>query len=85
MHEYLAESGKSTIYKDCAECRKRKSTICVMCNYCYSCHYKVERMEGSSKKVPPVRVTHIKNRTTPNQKLRPNKYEANFVIYRLKK
>jgi hypothetical protein len=84
MHEYMAEPGKSNIYKDCVECRKRKSTICVTCNYCYSCHYKIERMEGS-KKLPPMRVTHFKNRTTSNQELRSNKYEANFVIYRLKK
>jgi hypothetical protein len=41
---------------------------------------------GGSKKLPPMRVTHFKNRTTSNQELRSNKYKANFqMIYRLKK
>jgi hypothetical protein len=83
MHEYLTESGKSTIYMDCVECRERKSTICIRCNYCYSCHYKIERIE-TSKKPPSTRVTHPK-RNSMNQRLQSNRYEVNFVTYRIKK
>ena len=45
MHEYLALYGDNSRYGDCVDCNKRTPHICLECNYCYSCHFKVERME----------------------------------------
>ncbi|MGC2427627.1 MAG: hypothetical protein WA421_11370, partial [Nitrososphaeraceae archaeon] len=50
MHEYI------TLYTDpeygqCCECMKRTPHICIRCNYCYSCHPKIERIEKEKEKV----------------------------------
>ena len=45
MHEYLTLCGDNSQYGECIDCNKRTPHICLKCNYCYSCHFKVERME----------------------------------------
>jgi hypothetical protein len=83
MHEYLAKSGNSLTYKNCVYCFSRKSTICVKCNFCYSCHYVIERLESYSKQTP-VRIINAK-RDKNEKKFRGSKFEANFVVYSIKK
>jgi hypothetical protein len=41
QHEYLRETPRP-IYKECASCKARTQFTCVMCSYCYSCHWKME-------------------------------------------
>ncbi len=83
MHEYLVKSGNSLTYKNCVYCCSRKSTICVKCNFCYSCHSMIERIESSSKQTP-VQIINAK-RDKNEKKLRGSKFEANFVVYSIKK
>jgi hypothetical protein len=44
-HEYTGESI-SLRYQDRISCHRRTEFICVKCGYCYSCHWKRERVEG---------------------------------------
>ena len=46
MHEYL--TSYKLIYSECMQCNKRTSYVCLKCNYCYSCHYKIEATERKS-------------------------------------
>ena len=45
MHEYLTSYGDNSRYGECIDCDKRTPHICLKCNYCYSCHFKIERIE----------------------------------------
>ena len=45
MHDYLTSYGINSKYKECIDCNKRTPHICFRCNYCYSCHFKIERTE----------------------------------------
>ena len=45
MHEYVTLYGHDSRYKECIDCNKRTPHICFRCNYCYSCHFKIERTE----------------------------------------
>jgi hypothetical protein len=83
MHEYLTEYGNSLTYKNCVYCLSRKSTICIRCNFCYSCHYVIERIESSSRQIP-IRTVDAKSGTNV-KKLSKSKFEANFVVYSMKK
>ena len=47
MHEYLAFSRP--FYRECINCKKRTPHTCLRCNYCYSCHPKIERIEKEIK------------------------------------
>ena len=81
MHEYFTEYPPLS-YRICTDCAKRTPHICLKCNYCFSCHYKVEQLEkyhkvkslGSSRK----QVKSHKSHDVP-------KYEVKFVTYKLKK
>ncbi len=46
MHEYIRETS-SWKYDICKCCDYRTSFTCVMCKYCWSCHWKKERLERS--------------------------------------
>lgn len=48
MHEFLSPLKQK--YGHCRWCDKRSPHICLRCGYCYSCHPKVEAIEG--KRVP---------------------------------
>jgi hypothetical protein len=83
MHEYLAEYGNSLTYKNCVYCLCRKSTICIRCNYCYSCHFIIERFESSSKQIP-IRAGDAKS-SKNEKKHRIGRFEANFIVYNIEK
>jgi len=82
MHVYMTESGNPLTYKNCIHCCSRKSTICVICNYCYSCHFMIERIENSSKHVP-LKTINAK-RASDTKKLRGTRFKANFIIYSMR-
>ena len=44
MHEYIRETS-SWKYDICRCCDYRTSFTCVKCKYCWSCHWKKERLE----------------------------------------
>ena len=45
MHEYLTLYANQSRYGECIDCTKRTPHICLKCNYCYTCHFKIERIE----------------------------------------
>lgn len=42
MHEYLTGYDRY-FYGQCIDCNKRTQHFCTICQYCYSCHYKIEK------------------------------------------
>jgi hypothetical protein len=48
VHEYVAPF--TLIYHECIDCKKRTPHICITCNYCYSCHPNIERIEKEQEK-----------------------------------
>jgi hypothetical protein len=44
MHEYIRETS-TWKYENCECCSNRTSFTCVRCKYCWSCHWKKERLE----------------------------------------
>jgi hypothetical protein len=46
MHEYIRETS-SWKYEICKCCDYRTSFTCIRCKYCWSCHWKKERLEGN--------------------------------------
>ena len=70
MHEYITLYSNPS-YGQCNECMKRTPHICLKCNYCYSCHPKIERIEKEIEKVAKLhhpkehqRVTFVTYRIT---------------------
>ncbi|MFZ0514910.1 MAG: hypothetical protein WAM14_25130 [Candidatus Nitrosopolaris sp.] len=62
MHEYLTVYDNSQSYGQCIECNKRTPHICLKCNYCYSCHPKIESIEkDQAKKL--IKYRYIRNNT----------------------
>ena len=59
MHEYIRETS-SWKYDICKCCDYRTSFTCVKCKYCWSCHWKKERLERNE-------LSRIRN--LPNLKL----------------
>lgn len=49
MHEYLAVYTNNQSYGHCTDCSKRTPHVCTKCNYCYSCHPKIERIEKEAQ------------------------------------
>jgi hypothetical protein len=47
MHEYISDSHFP--YSECIDCRKRSAHVCIRCQYCYSCHPKIEQLEKVNK------------------------------------
>lgn len=43
-HHYLRNTLVSN-YKECISCKNRTQFICIKCNHCYSCHWKIEKLE----------------------------------------
>jgi hypothetical protein len=82
MHEYFTEYPPLS-YRVCADCEKRTPHICLKCNYCFSCHYKVERLE-KNKKVGQLTVSHKQEKSHGPHGNIP-KHEVKFVTYKLKK
>ena len=44
LHDYLRDTLVPS-YKECISCNNRTQFTCVKCRYCYSCHWKKEKME----------------------------------------
>ncbi|GEM_PF-927715 len=42
-HEYLRNSIELE-YKECKSCKIRTQFTCVVCGFCWSCHWKVEQL-----------------------------------------
>jgi hypothetical protein len=79
MHEYIRETS-SWKYDICKCCDCRTSFTCVRCKYCWSCHWKKERLERNE---------FLRNRIMPNAKQRiagnmTNNNKLAFGISRLK-
>ena len=45
QHEYLRDT-LLPIYKECTSCKSRTQFTCVKCGYCYSCHWKLEKVDS---------------------------------------
>jgi hypothetical protein len=44
LHEYLRDTlGLS--YNECKSCRNRTQFTCIECGFCYSCHWRNEKLE----------------------------------------
>src|SRR5919198_6743554 len=44
LHDFLRDTLVST-YKECIYCKSRTQFTCVKCGYCYSCHWKKEKLD----------------------------------------
>ena len=44
LHDYLRDTLVQG-YKECISCNNRTQFTCVKCRYCYSCHWKKEKLE----------------------------------------
>src|SRR5919202_1329309 len=44
VHNYLRDTLVSS-YKECISCNIRTQYTCVKCGYCYSCHWKKEKLD----------------------------------------
>lgn len=71
MHEYIRETS-SWKYDVCKCCDYRTPFTCVKCTYCWSCHWKKERIERNEllrNRIQPTekqRITdQVNNKTTP--------------------
>ena len=90
MHEYITSYIKPS-YSECIDCNKRTTCICLKCNYCYSCHFKIEKLEKERKKK---KVPYTNNANNNNKYYRQrynNKdiakqqgYPLMFVTYKIK-
>jgi hypothetical protein len=68
MHEYIRENS-SWKYEHCKCCTNRTSFACVRCKYCWSCHWKKERLERYEflkDRIPP---SVSKSPLSPTQKI----------------
>ena len=84
MHEYLADHGLFPPYRDCIECNKRSQYVCTTCNYCYSCHYKIERKEKDNEmKRLPLTLNRMNPLRSPKTVSRQLEYEFNFVTHKV--
>lgn len=80
MHEYLTLYNKNRSYGECIECNKRTPHICLKCNYCYSCHPKMERIEKEEQAKKLIKYLYSQNNN--NQKgARQQQYPKTFVTY----
>ena len=87
MHEYITSYIKPS-YSECIDCNKRTTCICLKCNYCYSCHFKIEKIEKERMKKVPVNnmnnnkyyQQHYHNRDI----VRQQGYPLMFVTYKIK-
>src|SRR5512145_3006070 len=59
MHEYIRETS-SWKYDICKCCEYRTSFTCIRCKYCWSCHWKKERLEKNE-------LLRNRNRLSANQ------------------
>jgi hypothetical protein len=44
LHDYLRDTLVLS-YRECKSCENRTQFACVICGYCYSCHWKKEELE----------------------------------------
>ena len=84
MHEYLADYRLFPPYQSCVECNKRSQYVCTKCNYCYSCHYKIERKEKENEmKRQPLTLIRVNHLRSPKTVQRQPNNEVNFVTYKI--
>ena len=50
-HDYLRDTLVST-YKECISCHIRTQFTCIKCGFCYSCHWKLEKVESERNNSP---------------------------------
>lgn len=43
LHEYLRDTGDWK-YQTCKSCMGRTPFACIICGFCWSCHWKVEQL-----------------------------------------
>ena len=43
IHEYLRDTGEWK-YQSCKSCMGRTLFACIVCRFCWSCHWKVEQL-----------------------------------------
>ena len=82
MHEYFTEYPPN-LYRMCADCNKRTPHICLKCNFCFSCHYKVESIEKNEKMRQAI-VTRKQDKVHAPQSI-ISKHEVKFVTYKLER
>jgi hypothetical protein len=78
MHEYITSYIKPT-YDECIDCNKRTPHVCGRCRYCYSCHFKIERIEREQDLTTSRQ--YYNKKVVPQQKV---EHVVKFVTYRLK-
>jgi hypothetical protein len=81
MHEFLAMYDNGGSYSECIECNKRTPHICLKCNYCYSCHPKIERIEKEEQANKLIKYLNNTIQQPRQQRLSP----ATFVTYTITK
>jgi hypothetical protein len=68
MHEYIRETS-SWKYENCKCCSNRTSFTCVRCKYCWSCHWKKERLEKNELLSNRIPSSVRKSPFSPRQKI----------------
>jgi hypothetical protein len=59
-HEFLSPTEKEQPeYKDCLNCGKRKSLVCLICGYCYECHPAIEAIEEKKPTKVPFNISKL--------------------------
>jgi len=81
MHEYLTSYNKNRPYGVCMECNKRTPHICLKCNYCYSCHPKMERFEKEEQAKNLIKYQN----NNSQDRARQQHYPVTFVTYTISK
>ena len=76
MHEYITSYIKPS-YSACIDCNKRTTYICLKCNYCYSCHFKIEKIEKERKKKKK-KVSNNNNDAINNKNKNNTKYYQRY-------
>ena len=51
LHDYLRDTLESR-YNECKSCNNRTQFTCILCGFCYSCHWKKEEMEKQTQFKP---------------------------------
>jgi hypothetical protein len=77
MHEFLTENNNSSSYRECIACNKRTPHICLKCNYCYSCHPLIERIEKAEREKQLIKSFKNTIQQPPHQRMT----SVSFVMY----
>jgi hypothetical protein len=66
LHEYLRDTMELR-YSECKSCRNRTQFACIECGFCYSCHWRNEKLEKKIqfKPLAIAKSTFLKNYSQP--------------------